>query len=142
MNYQIDLGEVEFKRRSGDFGNKLVIGKALCEELHLSDCDKMFNGSDSLKLVEKFDPPNGHSGALRKWINKSAPIDKSIVIMGNSVSERGTSQFGLSWWLSRVFKRTTFCWSSAMLTNIIEDEKTDYVICQTVGRFLPTIANS
>jgi hypothetical protein len=142
LNYQIDLGEVEFKRRSGDLGNKLVIGKAFCEELHLSDCDKMFNGSDSLELVEKFDPTNGHSGALRKWTNESAPIDKSIVIMGNSVSERGTSQFGLSWWLSRVFKRTTFCWSSAMLTNIIEDEKPDYVICQTVERFLPTVPKS
>ena len=95
-----------------------------------------------MQLVEKFDPPNGHSGALRKWINESAPIDKSIVIMGNSVSERGTSQFGLSWWLSRVFKRTTFCWSSAMLTNIIEDEKPDYVVCQTVERFLPTVPKS
>ena len=65
MNYQIDLGEVEFKRRSGDLGNKLVIGKAFCEELHLSDCDKMFNGSDSLKLVRISVNPIGRFGFIR-----------------------------------------------------------------------------
>ncbi len=142
LNYQINLGEVEFKRRSGDLGNKLINGKAFCEELHLTDCQKMFKASGSPMLVEKFDPAKGHSGALRKWVNESAPVDKNIVIMGNSVSERGTSQFGLSWWLSRVFKKATFCWSSAMLNNIIEDEKPDYVICQTVERFLPTLPKS
>jgi len=29
-----------------------------------------------------------------------------------------------------------------MLTNIIEDEKPDYVICRTVERFLPTVPKS
>jgi hypothetical protein len=138
-SYKIELGELELRRKSGDLGNKLLNGKLFSEELYITDSKSVFNNEGDLNLIEKFDPINGHSGAMRKWVNTNAPINKSVVIIGNSVCERGTSYFGLSWWLARAFENTTFCWSSAMLPKIIDATKPDYVICQTVERFLPTL---
>ena len=46
---------------------------------------------------------------------------------------------GLSWWFARIFAEFHFVWDPRMDAEYVAAEKPDWVICQTVERFLPSV---
>lgn len=91
------------------------------------------------QLVTSFDPTQGHIGIRRIWKNDSAPFSQRVICFGNSFFERGGTSASLSWWLSRLFKEFHFIWSPNIDSNYVEHVKGDFVICQTIERFLERV---
>lgn len=103
----------------------------------------MLESAYSPELVESFDPEQGrHIGIMRKWKNKNAPFKYKVIAFGNSFFERGTESTGLSWWFSRLFSEFHFHWNPECDWQLIDSEKPDVVICQTIERFLPRLPKS
>lgn len=90
-------------------------------------------------LVEAFDPDSGHKDLLRVWHCASAPFPYKVVAMANSFFERGAVSTQLSWWFSRLFKEFHFYWTPDLNDAYLQKIKPDYVICQTIERFLRVV---
>jgi hypothetical protein len=123
---------------SGDLGNKFAFGNFL-ERILLPALEDWDFANVPITLVKSYDPVAGHTGARREWINERPLIDKSVVVFGNSMFERGGSPLGLSWWFARIFRSTVFLWSSTINSDLIEQKQPDYVVAQTVERFLTSV---
>lgn len=125
----------------GDLGNRFGFGNF--RENHLIPDPSIWEfGLRSPKILKAFNPESGHINSYYHWVNESASIKKKILIFGNSFFERGSSPKGLSFWFSRLFSEVIFIWSPSMLVGEIEKHMPDYVICQTVERFIPTLPTS
>ncbi len=123
---------------SGDLAERFF-GVPLFETIRLpSDafCDAFSVG---LELTEALTPPTGHIGTRFVWRNANAAIPMKVVAFGNSYFERGGDPGGLSWWFARIFAEFHFVWDPRMDADYIAAEKPDWVICQTVERFLPLV---
>jgi hypothetical protein len=118
---------------SGDLGNKFI-GPSF------SEIFPIFTTAVNPKLIESFDPENGgHIGIRRKWFNDQAQHKLKVMVFGNSFFERGGSATGLSWWFARIFAEFYFFWSAECDWELVEKEKPDILICQTIERFLSQI---
>jgi len=73
------------------------------------------------------------------WENPDAPIDATLLVVGNSFCATGVEPEQLTWWLARVFRSVSFIWSPAIPTDALKRFKPDYLLFQTVERFLPSI---
>ena len=89
-----------------------------------------------VRLIHSFQPKENNMGSMRIWQCADAPINACVVCFGNSFFERGGGSRGLSWWFARIFKEFHFIWGAELDVNYIEKIKPDYVICQTIERFL------
>ena len=118
-------------------GNKFGYGNLL-ETTLVPEISTWDYGSITPDLIFSSNNAN-NSGAIYEWFNQNYSNSKVILIFGNSIFERGGSSFGLTWWISRYYKRTVFCWSSAVDPSLVEKYAPDIVVCQTVERFLPII---
>ena len=97
----------------------------------------------SVKCVEfSHGPKLKKSGTVVKFVNSRPRIDKSVLIFGNSMSERGSNPLGLTWWLSRIFKEVAFVWSPSICSERVDIVRPDILISQTVERFLPVVAKA
>uniref|UniRef100_UPI000B362F4B hypothetical protein n=1 Tax=Thaumasiovibrio occultus TaxID=1891184 RepID=UPI000B362F4B len=137
-NIKIDRPLLISEMMSGDLGNKFAHG-AFWENQLVPDPGSWELGMNTPMLVKEINPENGHIGIVRHWKNKQALINKRIMIFGNSFFERGISSLGLSYWFSRLFKEVYFIWSPTFDIDLVCSFSPDYVICQTVERFLPAI---
>lgn len=122
---------------SGDLGGKILKGN-MYERSLIPDFDEWEFSKCTPTCVRSYDPPAGHGGIVREWICDCPKVDKHVLIFGNSIFERGGSPFGLSWWCSRIFRKTTFVWSASVDKKLVEEYIPDIVIAQTVERFLST----
>lgn len=129
------------KKISGDLGSKLGFGE-FYEDCFFPDIKDWDFSNKPINLIDKFDPPSGHVGSYRIWTNFEPLVDKVILVFGNSICERGGTPFGLSWWFSRIFRKTIFFWSPSFDQDLVLFHKPDVVVCQTVERFLPVIPKS
>ena len=123
---------------SGDLAERFF-GVPLFETITLpSDafCDAFSAG---LELVEAHTPPAGHIGTRFVWRNANAAIPMKVIAFGNSYFERGGDAGGLSWWFARIFREFHFVWDPRMDADYVAAEKPDWVVCQTVERFLPSV---
>ncbi len=123
---------------TGDLAERFF-GVPLFETIRLpadSFCDAFSAG---LELTEAHTPPSGHIGTRFVWKNANAAIPMKVVAFGNSYFERGGDAGGLSWWFARIFAEFHFVWDPRMDADYIAAEKPDWVICQTVERFLPSV---
>jgi hypothetical protein len=93
--------------------------------------------SGCLELVVREVPPEGHIGTRFVWRNAAAPFDLKVVAFANSFFERGGSAGHLSWWCCRAFREFHFIWLPDMDMGYVRQEAPDWVICQTIERFLP-----
>lgn len=96
------------------------------------------------QLIQQSNPEkkNGVIGIFRQWECPESLSDKSILIFGNSMFERGESPFNLCWWFSRFFRKTTFSWSPTVDWGVVEQERPDFLIAQTVERFLTIVPSN
>lgn len=120
----------------GDLGNMLLCGEVVEASLVPISSEWPF-AQRVPTLTDSYDPLEGHVGAMRQWECDSPLTDKHVLIFGNSVFERGGSPYGLSWWLSRIFKKTTFVWSAVLNHKLVDELQPNLVLAQTVERFLP-----
>ena len=141
MNVSLPQAPAQWKEVlvTGDLAERFF-GVPLFETIRLpSDafCDALSNG---VELTEAYNPPGGgHVGTRYVWKNASAAIPMKVVAFGNSYFERGGDAGALSWWFARLFAEFHFVWDPRMDADYVAAEKPDWVICQTVERFLPSV---
>jgi hypothetical protein len=84
--------------------------------------------------------PGGHVGSGQSWRNPAAPIDASVLVLGNSYSGPADEHQGrLSWWFARWFRTYHFAWQAHVPEGLVKRLRPDIVVCQTVERFLVEI---
>lgn len=88
------------------------------------------------ELVEQVDPEQGHRGIRRVWRNANAPFPHRVVAMANSFFERGGASTQLSWWCAHLFAEFHFCWDPEIDEDYLAKVSPDWVIGQTIERFL------
>ena len=133
----IDPIESDFIVFKSDLAGRFSEDGDISESLHVFKGLKNSDGSLlQPHLVDSYDPASGHMGIRRVWRCSNAPIDKKIVCFGNSFFERGSISCTLSWWFCRLFKEFHFIWDSNFDYAYVDEVKPDYVIGQTIERFL------
>jgi len=81
--------------------------------------------------------PGGHVGFSQSWRNPDAPIDASLLVLGNSYcGPADVHQGRMSWWFARWFRSYHFVWHAHVPAGLVERLGPDIVVCQTVERFL------
>lgn len=123
---------------AGDLGSKLGIGN-IVEPCLFPVEDDWPLARRTVRLDHASDPDSGHIGYLRRWTCDDAPIDRRVLIFGNSMFERGAGPLTLSWWFARMFREVCFLWSPAVDLRLVADFSPDVVVCQTVERFLGNV---
>lgn len=94
---------------------------------------------DQQRIVKKLDiTANGFNGIQQSFENPGAPIQKTILVFGNSFFERVPS-WGLSPFCTALFKKYYFSWTPQLNAQMIQDVKPDFVITQTCERFLSSL---
>lgn len=83
--------------------------------------------------------PGGHIGIRRHWRNDGAPIDAKLFVSGNSFCGEGADQTTLNWWFSRLFREVFFDFNPTFDIALCEDFAPDYVVAQTIERFLSQV---
>ena len=121
----------------GDLGGKFFQGDML--EHQLLPAEDWDFARETPDLVRADVPGEGHMGTEIEWRARRPISPQTLLIFGNSMFERGGSPLTLSWWLSRIFARTRFVWSSSLQDEHVDDLRPSIVICQTVERFLPNL---
>lgn len=100
------------------------------------DLDDLGSG---VTLVESSDPPEGENrwiGLRRVWRNERAPIQKTVVVFGNSYFADATRSARLNWWFTRFFREHHFLWTPWVDHEYVRSVRPDVVVAQTVERFL------
>ena len=92
--------------------------------------------ADSL-LIKK--PSEGFFGTIAKFRNVNAEIQKKILVFGNSFFSTGYNSTRLTFFFSKIFSEFTFLWTPTFDEKFLCDESPDFVLCQTVERFLANI---
>lgn len=126
--------DTNFCEFSGDLSSKwknhtlVEIRRDLCSsEIESNNPELLFDNSH---LV------NTHFGRRVSWRNASPLYQVDIVAIGNSFCGPGSNPRELTWWLARIFRSVTFLHMSEIPTDLADVFDTDYVIFQTVERFL------
>lgn len=123
--------------QTGDLGGKFFQGNM--KECVLMPTEDWEFSHEAPTLIHAHAPDVGHTGTVLDWQAHKAVSNQTVLIFGNSMFERGGNPLTLSWWLSRIFARTRFVWSSSLEEEHVDDLSPDLIICQTVERFLPTL---
>ena len=121
---------------TGDLAERFF-GVKLFDQITLPKPDLDADLSKGLELVEAFTPEGRHVGTRYVWRNASAPFPKKVVAFANSFFERGGDARCLSWWFARSFREFHFVWHPNVDLDYVDREQPDWVIAQTIERFLP-----
>lgn len=133
-----------------DIDASLEINNNLHEIEHIGDLGSKFLDQmrehvrfpiEDISLGEKInivDDIGMHTGVTYENYNADAMTEKSVIMFGNSFSERIPS-WGMSPYLARIFKRYFFHWGGEVDMDLVENLRPDYVILQTCERFLSSI---
>jgi hypothetical protein len=122
---------------SGDVADRLLPGHKLLEE-HADPAPALVAAWPAPKLVEEVDPGR-HVGRRLVWRSPDAPLCSRVVVFGNSYFERGGAPRAISWWFARAFTEFHFCWLPELDEDYVRAVQPDWVVCQTVERFLPQV---
>lgn len=123
-------------RGGADLGSKFggLFGLEDCADM---DAATKVSLPGPVERVETLGPPDGkHIGIRAVFRCAGAPINKRLVVFGNSFFERGASPRGLTWWCARLFREFHFVWNPELDMEYVEQVKPDIVVCQTIERFL------
>ncbi|MHA7219708.1 alginate O-acetyltransferase AlgX-related protein [Arthrobacter sp. MDT1-48-3] len=92
-------------------------------------------GPTAIENTYSFSP--GHFvGSHNVWKNAAAPNKKKVVVFGNSFFGGVESPTRLGWWFSRLFEEYHMKWENAVDLDYVREVRPDYVIFQTIERFL------
>lgn len=118
--------------RDGDLSAKFF-DIPLWDKQHVPAPDA-FDDSD-IELVYSHSPGN-FVDSHNIWINKRAPIKKKVLVFGNSFFGGVTSPSRLGWWFSRLFSEYNMMWVNTVDMDLVKDVRPDFVIAQTIERFM------
>lgn len=121
----------------GDLAERIFPGVRL-PEIHYGPPSGLVATWPKPDLVERKEPGR-QSGTRYVWHTPDAPLPGRVVAFGNSFFERGASARSLSWWFARTFREFHFCWSPEMDADYIRQVSPDWVICQSIERFMPQV---
>lgn len=89
------------------------------------------------EILEEVKPkPGKFTGGRMIFRNKNAPFPEKIVGFGNSFMNDYISQASLGYWFSTFFREFHLITQPDIDQNYVKNVKPDFVICQTVERFL------
>lgn len=131
-----DVPLVKRSYRDGDLAERFF-GIPLWDE-HL-DPEPAFlaEAAEGIENVIAYNPAKGHLGTHMVWRNSKAPIQKTVVVFGNSFfGQSANSPAKLGWWFARLFAEYHLVWKAEIDYDYIYTAKPDYVIAQTIERFL------
>lgn len=140
MGVAFPFGAIRFDRtetNTGDVADRLLPGLALLEE-HAEPDHAQFAAWPTPELVERIDPGR-HLGRRVVWRNPDAPVRARVVVFGNSYFEAGVTSRSISWWFARAFSEFHFFWLPDLDMDYVRAVAPDWVLCQTVERFLPQV---
>lgn len=80
--------------------------------------------------------PGHFVGSRHVWRNADAPIDKKVVVFGNSFFGSVDQPTRLSWWFARLFREYHLRWDNFVDLDYVQAVNPDYVLFQTIERFL------
>ncbi|MCO6415372.1 hypothetical protein JYK14_04170 [Siccirubricoccus sp. KC 17139] len=83
-------------------------------------------------------PGGAHLGTRRAWRNPAAKGRGRLLVCGNSFAAPD-GQEGLCWWLAQYVEEVHFLWSPALDWEEVARVRPDWVLCQTVERYLPAV---
>lgn len=75
-------------------------------------------------------------GRRVEWECQGAPIDASMLVVGNSFSGTGLRRNHLVYWFSRLFRRTVFLHAASLPTDVVDAYRPDIVLFQGLERFM------
>lgn len=160
LQLKFDFGDISFDRqmlRTGDMGQGFFlddepeINAAHVERLERQG--RMPNGTfyeltgipvssvldqlgATLEILRETRNPPFHNGTILSWRSPLAPFGQRVLVFGNSFFGRGTSPDNLSWWFSRLFSECMFVWDYKIDWGLVRDFKPDFLIGQTIERFM------
>jgi alginate O-acetyltransferase complex protein AlgJ len=118
---------------SGDLGAKFF-GYPLYEEILTAAAPA---GAASRRVVDRVAPASGgHVGTRVVVRNEAAPVAATLVAFGNSFLDRHEEQSSASFWLSCWFRELHFVFSPAVDLDYAAAVRPDFVIGQTIERYL------
>ena len=85
------------------------------------------------------DTTGRHVQARFVWRNPAAPLAAKVVCFGNSFFWDGGLPQNLSFWFARAFREFHFCWSPDFEPDYVAEHQPDWVLCQTIERFLTKV---
>jgi len=125
-------------RIHGDLAERFF-GVPLFDEIMLPGEADTARLSAGMELVETHAPEGGHIGIRYVWRNPQAPFPQRVVAFGNSFFERGGDARCLSWWFARSFAEFHFVWHPDVDYAYVDAVKPDWLLAQTIERFLPIV---
>lgn len=123
-------------KQVGDLGVKFP--KKLGEHLHAPDFKSGFLNQNNIKKIKEVLNPPRHLGSKISFRNENAPIDKKIVVYGNSFFSMCPS-WGMSPFFAALFKEFHFVWSYEVDFDECSLIGADIVLFQTCERFLSRV---
>jgi len=124
----------------GDLADRLFPGVRL-PEIHAMPSRPIITRLPAPELIERVEARR-HVGARYVWRTPTAPIDLKVVAFASSSFERGRTARSLSWWFARAFREFHFLWSPELQADYVRAHRPDWVICQTIERFLHRVPES
>jgi hypothetical protein len=92
------------------------------------------------RLVAEVAPPVGRVIGMRQvFMNDAAPIDKKVIVFGNSFFAGHNWQGYINYWMSCWIREYHFVWLPEIDLDYVKAEKPDFVIGQTIERFLDIV---
>ena len=140
MGFPAPFTEARFEHTEiapGDVADRLLPGHALLEG-HAAPLPAQVQAWPAPELMEEVDPGR-NIGRRLVWRTPAAPIRARVVVCGNSYFERGGGPRSISWWFARAFTEFHFCWLPELDEDYVRAVQPDWVVCQTVERFLPQV---
>lgn len=119
---------------SGDLANRFPSAPMFSAD-NFPDPDMRERLDSTVEILDERHVP-GHVGMSMITRNDAAPIAKTVVVFGNSFFGMGNKPPDLGWWMSRFFKEYHFRWSPEFDFDYVDKVKPDFVIGQTIERFL------
>ncbi|MBV1780723.1 hypothetical protein KRR55_16530 [Paeniglutamicibacter sp. ABSL32-1] len=131
-----DVPLVNRSYRDGDLAERFF-GLPLWDEHLDPEPEFLAESGKGIDNVTAYNPAKGHLGTHMVWRNSKAPIQKSVVVFGNSFfGQSANSPAKLGWWFARLFAEYHLVWKPEIDYDYIDTAKPDYVIAQTIERFL------
>ena len=143
IGFDLEINPTFFKSDKmvvGDVADRFFMNSPLLyQDIALSELPAPLS-DENLELIEEFNPPeDGHIGTKRIFRNAFAPINKKVLVFGNSFFERGRHPKTLTWWFARCFSELHFIWQPQFDWGYVEKISPDIIVGQTIERFLTKV---
>jgi hypothetical protein len=117
----------------GDLSNKFF-NIPIWDRHHIPEPGTL--GSSAIKQAYAHTPDN-FVGSHFVWKNEDAPIQRTVVVFGNSFFGSSVENPArLGWWFARLFSEYHFRWENTVDVEYVRSTHPDFVIAQTIERFL------